>query len=154
MEINCRKATLEDLPTLKEFEQGVVIAERPFNPSIGEDIVYYDLPALIEATDATVIVATVASKIVASGYARKMAASDYLNYRHFAYLGFMYVDPAYRGKGINKLIMQQAIDWAKAAGLSVLHLDVYSENEGAIKAYKKVGFKENMVDMKLDLREG
>jgi len=39
-----RDAVLEDLPFLKEFEQEIIKAERPFDPTIRQDPVsYYDL---------------------------------------------------------------------------------------------------------------
>jgi GNAT superfamily N-acetyltransferase len=37
-----------------------------------------------------------------AGYARIEQAKPYLKHTAYAYLGFMYVLPAYRGKGINK----------------------------------------------------
>ena len=43
-----REAVLEDLPILKEFEQGVIQYERPFAPNLKKDpINYYDLEDLI-----------------------------------------------------------------------------------------------------------
>lgn len=154
MKIRIRKATLADIPVLKAFEQGVVSAERPYNSSIKEDITYYDLLGLINSVDSDIFVAVAEDKIVGSGYVRiKSPERNYLDYVDYGYLGFMYIDPDYRGNGINKLIMNASIEWAKKTGLEVLHLDVYAKNTGAIKAYKKVGFTENLVDMKLDLRE-
>lgn len=39
-----RIATLKDLPTLLAFEQGVIEAERPFDPTIkAGNINYYDI---------------------------------------------------------------------------------------------------------------
>ena len=44
-----RKATLVDLPTLLEFEQGVIHYERPMDPTIKSgNIHYYHIPDFIE----------------------------------------------------------------------------------------------------------
>ena len=53
-----RYATEEDLSVLLEFEQGVVTAERPYNPTLIEgEIHYYDLNSLINSENAALIVA-------------------------------------------------------------------------------------------------
>lgn len=42
--IYIRKAQLSDLATLLEFEQGIITAERPYDPTLKEEkIHYYDI---------------------------------------------------------------------------------------------------------------
>ena len=140
--IQTRTATVDDLPVLLAFEQGIVEAERPFNPSLKPGhINYYDIKALILSDTAEVIVATFEDQIIASGYVKKMVASDYFQYDEYAYLGFMYVDPDHRGKGVNRIIIEALERWAKDQGISEICLEVYVENKGAIRAYEKVGFQ-------------
>ncbi|MEM7762704.1 MAG: GNAT family N-acetyltransferase [Pseudomonadota bacterium] len=146
-----REATLADLPVLKEFEQGVVQAERPFNPMIRDaDVTYYDLAALIESTDACVIVAEADGTIVASGYVKIIASEPCFVHDRHAYLGFMYVAPAARRQGLNQRILTRLVEWASARGIPDCYLDVYAANTGAISAYEKFGFKPNVVEMRLD----
>ena len=46
-----RIATLKDLTVLLRFEQGVIEAERPFDPTIKEcEIPYYDISELTDTT--------------------------------------------------------------------------------------------------------
>ncbi|VXB12346.1 GNAT family N-acetyltransferase [Maribacter litoralis] len=149
-EIEIREAVKSDLPVLRLHEQEVVNAERPMNPTIKESgVVYYDLEALIENPRATVLVACHDDKIVATGYALEKPARDYLDHETFAYLGFMFTDPAYRGRGLNGKIIDALIDWATNAGLTEIKLDVYSDNDSAIRAYEKKGFKRHMIEMRL-----
>ena len=69
--ISFRPATLEDLPVLYEFEQGIITAERPFDPAIKEGhINYYDIKALIESDDAELLVANIEDEIIASAFVR------------------------------------------------------------------------------------
>ena len=47
--ITIRKATIEDLPVLLEFEQGVLRAERPMDRNLKiKNTYYYDIPNLIK----------------------------------------------------------------------------------------------------------
>ncbi|TLP80983.1 GNAT family N-acetyltransferase [Maribacter sp. ACAM166] len=145
-----REAIQDDLPVLLQHEQEVIKAERPLDPTIkNEKVTYYDLQGLMSNSKAMVLVACDGDKIVATGYALEKAARHYLDHDAYAYLGFMYTDPAYRGRGINGDIIGSLKKWANALGLVELRLTVYSENEPALRAYKKVGFKNHMVEMRL-----
>lgn len=146
-----REATEQDLEILLEFEQGVVTAERPFNSTLIEgEIHYYDLKSLIQSSEATVIVAEENNEIIASGYALIKKSEKYYNqFEKYSYLGFMYVKPEHRGKGINKVITDELISWSKSRGISEIRLDVYAQNESAIKAYEKAGFEPHLLTMRL-----
>ena len=144
-----RTATLDDLPTLLEFEQGIIEFERPFDPTLAPDpISYYDLGALLKSNDAEVMVATVGEEVVGSGYAKIKKSKAYVLPEMHAYLGFMFVTPDHRGKGINQGLTEALIEWAKSRNIKEVRLDVYADNPSAIRAYDKVGFKKNMVEMR------
>lgn len=150
-EITIRKATLDDLPILLNFEQEIIKAERPFDVTIKEDpISYYDLKQMVLDEDACVLVAESEVKVVASGYAISKRARHYLDHEYYAYLGFMYTDPAYRGKGINAMIVEALKNWSTEKGFQEIRLTVYSDNLPAIKAYEKVGFKKHIIEMRLE----
>lgn len=146
-----RNATLDDLPILLQFEQGIITSERPFDVTIKEDPVsYYDLKQMILDDDSCVIVAEMGGKVVSSGYAISKRARHYLDHEFYAYLGFMYTDPAYRGRGINALIVDALKKWSHGKGLKEIRLTVYNDNLPAIKAYEKVGFKKHIIEMRLE----
>lgn len=146
-----RPATMSDLDVLLGFEQGVIKAERPFDPTLAADpISYYDLKKLIESEDAQVLVVTNGDEIIASGYARIKAARHYLDHELYSYMGFMYTSPDFRGKGINKIIIDALKKWSAAKGLKEIRLTVYDENIDAIRAYEKVGFKKYIIEMRLE----
>jgi GNAT superfamily N-acetyltransferase len=150
--INIRKARLEDLNILLEFEQGIITAERPYDPTIKEGkINYYDIEKMITAAHIEVVVAEIGAKIVGSGYARIEAAKPYLNHDNYAYLGFMYTDPRHRGKGINAIIIEALKEWCLSQKITELRLDVYNDNPSAIRAYEKVGFKKHLLNMRVEL---
>ncbi|MDO1511942.1 GNAT family N-acetyltransferase [Maribacter confluentis] len=154
MILKIREANLDDLVVLREYEQEVIKAERPMDPTIkNEKVTYYDLEALMSNPRAIIIVACDQEKIVGTGYALEKPARPYLDHTHYAYLGFMYTHPSYRGKGVNGKIMNRLSQWASTNGLSELRLTVYSGNQPALRAYEKVGFNNHMIEMRLRTKE-
>jgi GNAT superfamily N-acetyltransferase len=147
--IHIRPATTADLPTLLEFEQGVITSERPMDPTIREgEINYYNLPAMLASPDILLLVAELNGTLIGSGYARIEAGRLYLKHTHHAYLGFMYTVPAHRGKGVNQLIIEDLRQWARSRNITELRLDVYTVNEAAIRAYEKAGFTRHLLQMR------
>ena len=146
-----RKAILEDLPMLLEFEQLLIKTERPMDPTIKEgNISYYDIGAFIQQKDTEVLIVETNSKIVASGYAQVKNDRHYLKHDLQGYLGFMYVDKAHRGQGLNKLLIDALIQWCQDRKVDEIRLDVYQDNPAAIRAYEKAGFKKHLITMRLD----
>lgn len=148
-DIIIRPATPEDLPVLLKFEQGIIQTERPFDPTLlpGE-FHYYDLGARILDAEAAVVVAVKDSKVIAGGSAIIKEGNSYNIFGRYSFLGFMFVEPEYRGLGINRLIIDELVKWSREKGLQEIRLHVYSENENAIRAYEKVGFKRLLVEMR------
>ena len=147
-----RIATLKDLTVLLGFEQGVIAAERPFDPTIKEGkIIYYDISELITSPNSEVFVAEIENEIVASGYAKIKTDRHYLKHEKQGYLGFMYVSEDHRGKQLNKHIIDALLQWCKSRNIFEIRLDVYHDNFPALNAYQKVGFKKHMINMRLDI---
>ena len=145
-----RTAKLEDLEVLLEFEQGLIEAERPMDPTLAPNpISYYDLSEMIHLDTAEVIVVEKDAQLVASGYAKIKKARHYLDHEYCSYLGFMYTRPEFRGKGVNKLIVDELKKWSISKGLKEIRLTVYDDNIAALKAYEKVGFKKHLIEMRL-----
>ena len=152
METIIRQAQEDEISLLIEFEQGIVEAERSFDNTLKDGTIhYYDLLELIKSSEAEVLVAVIDDQLVGSGYAKLLDAKPYQKYEKYVYLGFMYVKPAYRGQGINKLILQKLINWAKNRNISEVRLQVYDENTIAKNAYQKTGFKPNLLEMRMEI---
>lgn len=153
-QIVIRKGVVEDLPILLDFEQGIIKVERPFDVTLKEEkISYYDIHELILSPIADVIVAEINGKLIGSGYVLIKEAKDYFKHEKYGYLGFMFVAPEARGRGVNGLIIEAMKDWCKEREIHEVRLEVYTENGGAIRAYKKMGFVEQIVNMRVDIRK-
>jgi ribosomal protein S18 acetylase RimI-like enzyme len=152
--IEVRKAELADLPVLLAFEQGIIAAERPFDPTLQSNkINYYNIEKMILDPNIEVVVAAIKNRIVGSGYARIEEAKPYLQHHLYTYLGFMYTDIEHRGLGINAKVIDYLKDWCVSKNIFELRLDVYNDNSAAIKAYEKTGFKKHLINMRLDLKK-
>ena len=147
-----RRATREDLPVLLEFEQGIIEFERQFDPTLAPtDVRYYDLAGMLEAPLVELLVAEVNQKVIGSGYARLEESKVYLKHRRHAYLGFMYVVPNRRGMGVNQQLIAALACWAETQDVHELRLDVYHDNQAAVRAYEKAGFRRHLTEMRRGL---
>ena len=141
---------MNDLDHLCIIEQKVIEAERPFNSSIkAGKTTYYNIEKLISDNHACLMVVEDQGEIIGTGYAQIQLSRASLQHDNHSYLGFMYVSPQYRGKGVNKRIIDMLISWSHTQGVKDCYLDVYSGNASAIKAYEKIGFKPCLIEMKL-----
>lgn len=59
---------------------------------------------------------------------------------HVADLGLM-VDAAHRRQGIGSALLEQAVEWARGAGVEKIELHVFPHNEAAIRLYERFGFE-------------
>lgn len=147
-----RKATLNDINILRQFEQGVIKAERPFDITLkAGPVYYYDIEEMIVATHIELVVAEINNKVIGSGYARLENSKHYLQHVKHAYLGFMYVDPEHRGKGVNQKITEALKEWTLLQNVTEMRLDVYYNNANAIQAYEKAGFVKHMIEMRMNI---
>ena len=150
--IKLREAKIKDLSRLLEFEKSLIEYERAFTPNLKKsDFNYYDLESYIKNPEISVVVAEKENSLIASGYALIRLNKTYKNPSHIVFLGFMYVVPNYRGKAVNKKILDYLLDWGKKKGYSEFQLDVYAPNQSAIKAYKKAGFEFETITMRLNI---
>jgi RimJ/RimL family protein N-acetyltransferase len=60
--------------------------------------------------------------------------------KHVADLGLM-VARGHRRRGIGRALLEQAAEWARAAGVSKLELHVFPHNEPGIRLYEAFGFR-------------
>jgi L-phenylalanine/L-methionine N-acetyltransferase len=59
---------------------------------------------------------------------------------HVADLGLM-VAASHRRRGVGRALLEQAVEWAREAGIRKLELHVFPWNEPAIRLYERFGFE-------------
>lgn len=68
------------------------------------------------------------------------------NTRHSASIWGVYVQPAYRGRGVAKALVQACVAWGQQKGLITMRLAVITANVAAIRCYESCGFRSCGVD--------
>jgi ribosomal protein S18 acetylase RimI-like enzyme len=150
--ITFRQATPDDHKSLRELEQRLIEAERPFDPTLKKgDILYYNMAELITASHIRLVVAESEGRIISTGYGRIEKAKERYAHDRYLYVGFIYTDPVFRGQGLYEKIIEQLKDFAAANGISEMRLEVYAENQMAIRAYRKIGFEGYSLEMRLKI---
>ena len=152
MGIKIRKASHSDIETLKAFQRKLVEFERPFDPTIKKgDVEYYNIKNKLNSDKVRFLIAEADGKPVGCGLGEIMKNVKWSVHKYKGYIGLMFVEEDFRGKGISKMIIEDIIKWFKENKIKDARLLVYAENKGAVRAYEKAGFKHLMDEMKLDL---
>lgn len=63
----------------------------------------------------------------------------------------MGVEPEFRSQGIGKLLLDEAVSWAKQKEAAKLFVSAYWKNKRAINFYKKNSFYESKVELERKL---
>lgn len=150
--ISLRRADHRDLATILRFQQGVVDAERPYDETLKDGAIrYYDFEQLLNSQQVYFLIAESSNEPIGCGFARLEAAKSYVKHDRVGYLGLMYVQPAFRGRGVVGAIIDELKDWCRLSGVRELRLEVYPDNARAVKAYERAGFRPQMLEMRLPL---
>ena len=57
-----------------------------------------------------------------------------------AFIDELYIEPAYRRRGLAKMAVQRAEDHARELGVNAVHLEVDDGNDPAAELYRKIGY--------------
>jgi putative acetyltransferase len=141
MTVAIRQARPEDAAPLVEL--GAAVGREPeawlLNTegwrSVAEERRY--LRALKRHPDAAVFVAEDEGRIVGR---LSVARDPHGASRHVADLGLM-VAASHRRRGVGQALLEQAVEWAREAGIRKLELHVFPWNAPAIRLYERFGFE-------------
>ncbi len=71
--------------------------------------------------------------------------------RRYTYLMDLVVDPKCRRQGVGRALMGAVKEWAKSRNAEFIELGVLAQNEGAVRLYESLGFRDSRKIMQLDL---
>ncbi len=155
-----RPATRSDLPTIGrlgallvrthyEFDPQRFIAPSPDSPQmygsfIGKQLARPDVIVLAAERDGDIV-----------GYAyATVDGYDYMSLRGPAgVIQDIVVDPAHRGKGTGRILLDAAIAALAARGVPRVVLSTAEKNETAQRLFAKAGFRRTMIEMTRELDE-
>jgi L-phenylalanine/L-methionine N-acetyltransferase len=139
--IAIRKAEPGDAPQLVSLaeavgrEEGRWILSAETWRSIADERRY--VKSVYRHPDAAVYVADEDGRVLAR---MSLSRDPHPASRHVADLGLM-VDEGHRRRGIGKLLLEAAVEWARIAGVTKLELHVFPWNEPALRLYESFGFE-------------
>jgi len=148
--IRIRETKESDLPVLGKHQSKLIAFEKPFDETIKEgNTRYYNPRSCFNSKDHYMVVAEDKGKIVGSGFCKTAKEPNWSKNKKRGHIGVLFVEKEYRRKGIGKMIVDELINWLKKRNIKDIRIQAYSKNTNAIKAYKKYGFKEHVLEMRL-----
>ena len=109
------------------------------------------LQKIIEDENYSVLVAVVEDKTVAYFLGMIAGAKPFLVPEKTGRISDAFVMENYRHLGIGKLMFEKLIDWFGSNHIKHIELSVDARNTIGIKAWKKFGFQEFMLKMKMKI---
>ena len=154
MEVKIQKSTPEDWKTIQKLNNLVFENDKDHDddldlswPFSGKGIEYYK--KLASGKYGYCLLAFINKS--SAGYIA-LALKDF-GYRKSRYVEIenMGVVPKHRSKGIGKILIEEAVKWAKTKKATKLYVAAYWKNKKAINFYKKVGFSEMGLELEKKL---
>lgn len=150
-----RKATLNDFEKITELNHKLFVYEKKYSPVFNENWPFHNqgkeyFAKRLVNDNAITLVAEEHDEIV--GYL--VAFIDTFVVRNdnpLAELENIFVQTEHRNKGIGQELLDEFKKIAKEKNVKRLKVTCYSDNEGAIKLYKKNGFTDFAVTLETDL---
>lgn len=146
--IHTRPASIED----KEFILSLLPRLSEFGPPAWRDsaqMLSTDIQVLSEKlTDppaGTAIFIAQDEQGVDLGFIHLQAGKDYYLHEPHGHIADLIVAPHGEGRGIGRLLMEKAEDWARSQGFRWLTLSVFAQNLRARELYERLGFGEDMM---------
>ena len=158
LNILIRDATTADLPLLgrlgtllvqehHDFDKRRFLAAKNRTP---HDYASF-LGTRLEDRDAVVLVAETKGETIGYAYG-EIEGYDYMSLRGPAgVLNDLIVDPAYRGQGVGRLLLETIISRFKSRGVPRVVLSTAAKNKSAQRLFERSGFRPTMIEMTREL---
>lgn len=75
------------------------------------------------------------------------SAIDQITGWHYPHIFLLYVSPDHRRQGIGSALMHHVEAWAKAKGNRQIGLQVFQQNQPALRLYEKLGYQPQSISM-------
>ena len=149
-EIEVRRAGRADLPTILELIEQLDRLQRPWRvfplrPDFGEELAARYRSALDDSGE-VVLVATDANEVVGTAYGHVTAPSTVSDEPALELSGVM-VRPSHRGRGIGRILTKSAARFAREAGVRMVTVKIFAQNEEAVRFWEALGFEHRMLQM-------
>jgi GNAT superfamily N-acetyltransferase len=155
--VKVRQATPEDVPSLVALFQELDRMQadwRVFTPRPG----FYDEVGIkyreaMNNPDAVVLVGTDDDgEVVGMAYGEARTPSRFSDERALE-LSAVVVRSGYRGRGVGRVLVQEAAGFAKERGIAWVELKTFSPNRGAMEFWENLGFEPRVIQLTTSTRD-
>ena len=158
--IKIREAANTDLPHLgrlgallvqehHDFDRRRFLAAKNRTP---QEYAWF-LGTRLDDRDAVILVAETKGEAIGYAYG-EIEGYDYMSLRGPAgVLNDLIVDPAYRGQGVGRLLLDTIISRLKSRGVPRVVLSTAAKNQSAQRLFARSGFRPTMIEMTRELDE-
>jgi GNAT superfamily N-acetyltransferase len=155
--VKVRQATPEDVPSLVALFQELDRMQadwRVFTPRPGfYDEVGAKYREAMNNPDAVVLVATDdEGEVVGMAYGEARTPSRFSDERALE-LSAVVVRAGYRGRGVGRVLVQEAAAFARERGISWIELKTFAPNRGAMEFWENLGFESRVVQLTTTTRD-
>jgi ribosomal protein S18 acetylase RimI-like enzyme len=79
------------------------------------------------------------------GFIHLQTGSDYYNSEKHGHISDVIVAPEGEGKGIGRMLVEKAEEWARSQGYRWLTLSVFAQNVRAREVYERLGYGQDII---------
>jgi ribosomal protein S18 acetylase RimI-like enzyme len=142
--ITINDATLEDIPALVDLLAALFTIEVDFKPDTPKQI--QGLRMLILSPETGIIKVARDASGLAIGMVSAQLVISTAQGAHSAWLEDMIIHEKYRGQGLGKALLNEALAWVKQKGATRAQLLVDIENAPAVGYYKHLGWEKTQLE--------
>ena len=146
--INIRPGTIDD----QEFILSLVPRLVDFGPPAWRDVPHMISTDIQVLTDLLRNQSTETAFFIAEdergkslGFIHLQTGTDYYHHEKHGHITNLIVSAEGEGRGIGRLLMEKAEEWARAQGYRWLTLSVFAQNMRAREVYKRLGYGEDIM---------
>jgi ribosomal protein S18 acetylase RimI-like enzyme len=156
MDITIRASDRKDVDALlelwKEFMENPDSLDRPIPTHTENRRRWKDfVNRLIDEDPGQIQVAEENGKLVGYVMSQRIVKTPLDMAYNWSYVSDLYVKRNHRRQGVGRKLLQSTIEHLKSVGSGHIRLAVWHRNEGAIRLYKELGFREYMHTLQIEL---
>ncbi len=157
MDFQIRRATQADIPELSRLVAALAAWEESLDPRARFD---WDgirdapnwLKIVLNREHHAVWVASSGGRIIGHLWVRLMRQSDRGIFQSIGYISQAFLEENFRGRGLMKPMLEQAYEWFRNSGVTVVTLSVLHRNWLGATAWRRLGFSDWREDLRMELK--
>ncbi len=151
-----RKATLDDFEALKRFKILSKKEELKYSKTLKplkqtKEQYFNYLKQDLRSKTREIFVAVEGEKIIGMVLGKGYNTISISKYKKKGYMSNLYIDKAYRKKGIGKKLILYTLKWLKKQGVPHVTVEIHIKNPAAQNLYCKLGFKDYTIKKTKDI---